>query len=177
MILDNYILHIAHCRAHISVSEPTHTMPKRQDLISPNFRTCDSQLSNAPGEIIRLITLHWEEDPANNNRGGKNFSEEANELRKICQNKLGFEVDNFIIPSENPQFKLLNYIEKTVSETNQAKREKRCPALIIFHYGGHGDPNDQDRDIQKRGEAVWAQWVLLLSYLVELLHTSSEITH
>jgi len=157
MILDNYILHIAHCRAHTSVSGPTHTMPKRQNLISPNLGTCDSQLSNAPGEIIRLITLHWEEYPANNDGGGKNFSEEANELRKICQNKLGFEVDNFIIPSENPQLELFNYIEKTVSATNQAKREKKCPALIIFHYGGHGDPNDQDRDVQKRGEAVWAQ--------------------
>lgn len=108
--------------------------------------------------MIRLITLYWKEDPTEDGtKKGKNFSEEARKLRQFCEKHLGFEIESFDIPLENSQSELLGYINRTVSVVNRAKKEKECPALLIFHYGGHGDPNDQDPDDQRRGKAVWAQ--------------------
>ena len=89
-----------------------------------------------------LLSLYWQEA---DNPGYKDESD------KVVQffGSMGFNTAVYPIPSENSHIELLSRI------INLIKSQGKPGCLVVIHYGGHGDA-DNDRGMDREAEAVWA---------------------
>ena len=90
---------------------------------------------------VSVLMIYWEESDHDG------FEEEARSLGKVFSDELHFEVDYYAIPSKQSHIKLDMRINSLLDECGHRGH------LIIIHYGGHGDPNDDDGEEKL---AVWA---------------------
>lgn len=100
------------------------------------------------GHALSLI-IYWEE-------GYTGFKKEGQKLGRFLKGRLGHEVQEFAIPHDSPHVALVHFISKAIIKTNEIMKQRECPALIIVHYGGHGDRND-DFHNGERERSVWAE--------------------
>ena len=89
-----------------------------------------------------LLSLYWQQA---DNAGYKDESD------KVVQSfaSMGFDTDVYPIPSENSHIELLSRIIHLI------KTRGKPGCLIVIHYGGHGDA-DNDRGKDGESQAVWA---------------------
>lgn len=89
-----------------------------------------------------LLSLYWQDA---DNTGYKDESD------KVVQffGSMGFDTAVYPIPSENSHIELLSTV------INLIKNQGKPGCLVVIHYGGHGDA-DNDRGMDREAEAVWA---------------------
>ena len=93
-------------------------------------------------DSIVVLLIHWEQsdDPG--------FKEETEKLKDFFEIELGYDVKVYPIPSQKSYW-CLDY------EFNTILRHLEPSTLLIVHYGGHGDPDNNKDKGQDRG-SVWA---------------------
>lgn len=90
---------------------------------------------------ISMLAIYWEEgDDAG-------FKEEAYSIGTLFATAFHYVVDYYAIPSEDSHMELDGRINAFISEHRDPNN------LIIIHYGGHGDPDDETA---REKLAVWA---------------------
>lgn len=75
-------------------------------------------------------------------------------MREMFEKIYNYAVIEFAIPSKTPQsnyFSLLQVVSGVLCEESNTKG----PSLLIIHYGGHGD-SDDDRHNGEERRSVWA---------------------
>ena len=102
------------------------------------------------GLVVSLI-IYWE-------NGNPGFKEEGEKLGCFFRDRLGYVVKIFPIPRDDSHIELLCFIANAIKETHETMEARGCPALIILHYGGHGDAYD-NRRIGQQEQLVWAEYV------------------
>ncbi|OCL03582.1 hypothetical protein AOQ84DRAFT_392174 [Glonium stellatum] len=100
------------------------------------------------GFVVSLI-IYWE-------NGTPGFKEEGEKLGCFFRDRLGYDVRYFAIPRVDSNIRLLCFIANAIKEINDQMEALGCPALIILHYGGHGDSYDDYR-IGQQEQSVWAE--------------------
>ena len=114
---------------------------------------------------VKVIVLYWAD-------GSKDFREEGQLLGEFFAKSFNYDVDEFPIPSTTSYLNLHNFVTKSLLNVIKAAKEKRGLALLIIHYGGHGDQND-DRRRGEEERSVWAAYDDLsrefkrVAYLIE----------
>ena len=98
---------------------------------------------NQEYKTVEVLLLYWEDvdDPG--------FKAEAQDLAELFTTELRYKVHHYPIPSKESQRSL----KKTLLEflIDYGKPD----TLLIIHYGGHGDSND-DFSLDQRRKSVWA---------------------
>lgn len=92
-------------------------------------------------KCVWALFLYWEDSDC------RGFQEEARALGELFSRGFHFNIDFYPIPSEQSHVTLDTRINLLLTEHGDANN------LLIIHYGGHGDSNDDDGE-QKL--AVWA---------------------
>lgn len=96
---------------------------------------------------VKVLLIHWqvktEQDAA--------FCEEGRLLGNVFSGTFRYDVQEFPIPLVNPQLSLQHRITHEAFLASEAARGSNAKALLILHYGGHGD-NESGHD----GRSVWA---------------------
>jgi hypothetical protein len=91
---------------------------------------------------VEVLVLYWED-------GDEGYQVEGRAVRRMFEDLFRYSVTEFAIPSTESYFHLLGLISHTLTKRDSG------PALLIIHYGGHGDRDDDKHSGQER-RAVWA---------------------
>lgn len=103
----------------------------KSDFENGNDYTCGS-----------ILSLYWQEaDDAG-------YRDESDKVVQFF-GSMGFDTAVYPIPSENSHIELLTRI------INLIKSQGKPGCLVVIHYGGHGDA-DNDRGMDRESQAVWA---------------------
>lgn len=97
---------------------------------------------------VRVLILYWLE-------GVTGFRQEGHELGRTFQQSFQYDVQEFAIPSLQSYLHLHNCVNQTVLTLCKESEAHRGYSLLIIHYGGHGDQND-DSSIGEEKRSVWA---------------------
>jgi hypothetical protein len=110
---------------------------------------------------VKVLILYWD-------FGDEGFKTEGRALGRVFADKetFNFAVEEFSIPRSNSYLQLHNFITKSLLSLSSYADEKRGASLLIIHYGGHGDRND-DKHKGEEKRSVWAAQVLNSSYKVK----------
>ena len=90
---------------------------------------------------VWVLVIWWEDGDY------PGFETEAGEVKRIFTDEYNFRVETFAIPSKKSQVALDHRIGQFILE-NDAER-----ALLVVHYGGHGDEDDAR---YRERQSVWA---------------------
>ncbi|KAF2662016.1 hypothetical protein K491DRAFT_673538 [Lophiostoma macrostomum CBS 122681] len=96
-------------------------------------------------KTVFVLLLYWQE-------ADYDFKSEADRLELLFGEKFHYDVERFAIPSEDSATALND-------EIYRVRRQYSKPnSLIIIHYGGHGDKDDErkDEDVSSPRKSVWA---------------------
>jgi hypothetical protein len=80
---------------------------------------------------------------------------EAQEFGRFLKDNFKFEVEDFAIPSSKGHRRLRRFVEDSLDDASARAKELNSSSLLILHYGGHGDRNDDKHKGQER-RSVWA---------------------
>ena len=105
------------------------------DLIGEDWKAYNEYKS------ISALVIRWE------NSDNPGFEEEAFEVGKLFENDLSYNVEYYAIPSISSQRRLDDRIN-SFFDNNEGSGH-----LMIIHYGGHGDADD---DPGQEKLAIWA---------------------
>ncbi|KAI1085137.1 hypothetical protein F5B20DRAFT_575601 [Whalleya microplaca] len=108
----------------------------------------ESSIRRRAYESIQVLVLCWED-------GHKGYREEGQAAREMFENDFGYPTREFPIPTNNSYGQLLQLITRSLNDIGTAANEKRASSLLIVHYGGHGDADDDKHGGQER-RSVWA---------------------
>ncbi|KAF4629756.1 hypothetical protein G7Y89_g8388 [Cudoniella acicularis] len=99
---------------------------------------------------VKVLILYWEE-------GDEGFKREGRDLGRILEDKetFNFEVEEFAIPTSKSYLQLHNFITTSLLSVSDYADNKRGASLLIIHYGGHGDRNDDKHNGEEK-RSVWA---------------------
>lgn len=97
---------------------------------------------------IFVLAIYWEDGDM------PGFKEEAYSIGTLFATAFHYDVDYYAIPSEDSHMELDRKINAFISEHRDSNN------LIIIHYGGHGDPDDETA---REKLAVW-----------QLCHTAAQ---
>jgi hypothetical protein len=89
-----------------------------------------------------LLSLYWQQA---DNAG---YKEESDKVVQFF-GSMGFDTAVYPIPPDNSHIELLSRIISLI------KSQGKPGFLIVIHYGGHGDA-DNDRGMDREAQAVWA---------------------
>lgn len=90
---------------------------------------------------ISVLVLYWQKGDM------PGFKEEAHEIGELFATDFHYDVEYFEIPSDRSHMKLDMKINSFLDAHGDPDH------LMIIHYGGHGDPNDEN---SQKKLAVWA---------------------
>jgi hypothetical protein len=96
---------------------------------------------------VKVLTIYWKD-------GHDGFKEEARELGEMFRDEFQYSVEEFSIPSSRSLLHLSNFITQSLLYVTSIAEAKEASSLLIIHYGGHGDMND-DRDKGEERRSVW----------------------
>ncbi|KAL1875182.1 hypothetical protein Daus18300_003250 [Diaporthe australafricana] len=91
---------------------------------------------------VEALMLYWED-------GDDDFEKEARSVQQVWEDVFHFPVTHYPIPSNNSYFALLATLSNLLSSLGDG------PSLLIIHYGGHGDADD-DKASGQECRSVWA---------------------
>ncbi|TVY84252.1 hypothetical protein LSUE1_G001353 [Lachnellula suecica] len=99
---------------------------------------------------VKVLILYWV-------GGDPGFEVEGRELGQLFADKetFNFAVEEFAIPRSNSCLELKQSIIRSILDLSSYADEKRGASLLIIHYGGHGDQND-DKHKGEEQRSVWA---------------------
>ncbi|CAG8953482.1 hypothetical protein HYFRA_00010232 [Hymenoscyphus fraxineus] len=97
---------------------------------------------------IKVLILYWCE-------GDEGFKTEGREFGLLLQDTFQYAIEEFAIPSSQSELHLRGVVNRILLELATTSEEKNASSLLIIHYGGHGDKND-DRHAGEERRAVWA---------------------
>jgi hypothetical protein len=100
-------------------------------------------------EYVKAVILFWEESDKPDA-----YRKEAESLGSLFQDEFRFDVEYYPIPIEEAHTSVLGFINDHVKTLNIRMKKTGSPCLLIIHYGGHGDPDDDKRQGQER-RSVW----------------------
>lgn len=92
---------------------------------------------------VEALVLCWEE-------GEDDFKREAVHVENLLQDVFNFPTEIFAIPSENSQWAVLHAVTGKLCSV-----QGKGPSLLVLHYGGHGDADDDKHSGQEK-RSVWA---------------------
>lgn len=96
---------------------------------------------------VKVLLLYWEVKTEQD----ADFRKEGRLLGNLLAKTFNYSVQEFPIPLVHPQLSLQRRITEEIILASEAARSSNAKALVVIHYGGHGD----DRD--KQGRSVWAR--------------------
>ena len=102
---------------------------------------------------VKVVVLHWE----NSDR----LEDYVTEARKVTSffKGLNFEAEIWPIPEMNSETELHGFITEQRVLLTRKKTLLKAPCLLIIHYGGHGDKDDDSNYTGPGGpqqrRAVW----------------------
>lgn len=104
---------------------------------------------------VKALMLYWRESV-----GMVKYQDEAKRLGAFFKQRLGYETEEFEIPTRNSHMETDCYISKQLLEMQKLTEAPGAPCLLIIHYGGHGDKDDVSNG-QGTGErrSVWRGYV------------------
>ena len=96
----------------------------------------------------KVLILYWQD-------GHEDFRKEGQELGQMFRDSFQYAVEEFAIPTSQSYLQLHNFVTQSMLHVTKSAEEKGGAPLLIIHYGGHGD---QDDDVSKGEEkrSVWA---------------------
>jgi hypothetical protein len=97
-------------------------------------------VSNSRGyDAVHCLLIHWAEadDPG--------IVIEVNAMRSLFQEKFGFSISEYQIPSENAGAMLQLTLARLCVQSSGQKNP-----LLVVYYAGHGDQNPDER------RSIWA---------------------
>lgn len=93
---------------------------------------------------VTVLVLYWE-------AGEPGFKREAQAVHTVFKDSFHFTVSEVPIQSNNAYFQVLGVISQVLARDDTTSGS----SLLIIHYGGHGDLDD-DRHGGQEGRAVWS---------------------
>ena len=90
---------------------------------------------------VSVLIIHWQYSD------DEGFENEAHALGDLFNNDFHYDVEHYAIPSIDSHLSLDNKINTFLALKGQPDN------LVIIHYGGHGDADDEDYHDKL---AVWA---------------------
>jgi hypothetical protein len=97
---------------------------------------------------VKVLILYWSD-------GQDDFRDEGQNLGRVFATSFNYDVEEVPIPSINSYLNLHNIIIKRLLDVIKAAKEKCGLPLLVIHYGGHGDQND-DRQKGEEKRSVFA---------------------
>ena len=94
-------------------------------------------------DCVQVCAIYWEDS---DNDG---FRREAKDFQTFIQTDLGYPIQIITIPMIKSQLFLDKAINSLLENLNGESN------LLVIHYGGHGDPDDDEGKNQSR-KSVWA---------------------
>ena len=94
-------------------------------------------------DCVQVCTIYWEDSD------NEEFKTEAEEFQKFVEEELEYPVQIVTIPTEWSQRRLDEAVNSLLAKLQGESN------LLVIHYGGHGDPNDDKKKNQER-KSVWA---------------------
>ena len=122
-----------------------------EGLVQSLNRQIQLQSVSSAYQAVKVIILYWEQ---NDNTG---YREEGQALGELFERSFGYDVEGFPIPSATSYLSLHNFVTKSLLNVIKTAKEKGGLPLLIIHYGGHGDRNDDGRQGDER-RSVWAAY-------------------
>jgi hypothetical protein len=127
-------------------------------MVAPNLKSDLNQRlqleegSSARGHYSSVICrlIYWKDADAG-------FHSEAQDLGRFFLHDMRYDVDYFAIPSASSFLKMLSFISDCLCAVNEQSAKSKGPVLLILHYGGHGDADD-DRHEGEEERSVWAAY-------------------
>ncbi|KAL9089810.1 MAG: hypothetical protein Q9165_005604 [Trypethelium subeluteriae] len=98
--------------------------------------------------FAKALTLYWAE-------GEVGFREEAQEFGRFVRDIFEYEVEEFEIPTLMSAQSLKGVVLNSAIEAGKHAISSKTQSLLIIHYGGHGDKDDDKHAGQER-RSVWA---------------------
>ena len=121
-------------------------MEENEEVLKERINEQLQRSSTAEYGYIKVLLLFW----AGSTPEHASFQEEGRRLGKFFSDKFNFPVAEFPIPSVLPQLQLTERIASEIVVASKEVQARRDPSLLIIHYGGHGDEDDEER------RAIWA---------------------
>ena len=90
---------------------------------------------------VSVLVIYWQESDI------PGFKDEASVIGDLFATEFHYAVEYYAIPSVSSYMELDKRINLFLSENGQPDH------LLLLHYGGHGDPDDES---DKEKLAVWA---------------------
>lgn len=91
---------------------------------------------------VEALVFYWEE-------ADREYKEEGEAVCQMFQDVFNFPVTKSAIPTSRSYLHVLSIVSKALA------RESDGSSLLVIHYGGHGD-RDNDRDQGQERRSVWA---------------------
>lgn len=121
-----------------------------EELVQSLNRQIQLQSISSAYRAVKVIILYWRE-------GVTGFREEGQALRELFETSFGYDVEEFPIPSDESYLSLHNFVTKSLLNVIKTAKEKSGLPLLIIHYGGHGDQNNNQAKGDKK-RSVWAAY-------------------
>ncbi|KAJ2992671.1 hypothetical protein NUW58_g2092 [Xylaria curta] len=97
---------------------------------------------------VKVLALYWQD-------GHQGYKNEAQAVVDLFRHSFQYSAEEFAIPSSNSYNHVLGLMTNRLLELGEAAANARAASLLIIHYGGHGDrDNDKHQGQEKR--SVWA---------------------
>ena len=90
---------------------------------------------------VSVLVLYWQEGDL------PGFKKEAYEIGELFATHFHYDIEYYEIPSNNSHMELDKKVNSFLDDHGGPDH------LMIFHYGGHGDP---DNETEQKKLAVWA---------------------
>jgi hypothetical protein len=91
-------------------------------------------------DLVAVLVIYWK------NCKDKGYKEEGRTVGELFRKGFGYSVEYYEIPAADSELELDARIN------NYLREHRRSETLLIIHYGGHGNPDDEHGQNQ---ESVW----------------------
>ncbi|KAF3023567.1 hypothetical protein E8E14_010986 [Neopestalotiopsis sp. 37M] len=123
-------------------------MSENHDLHGQLNERLQSAIRRSAYESIKVLVLYWQD-------GHVGYREEGHAVLNMFKDNFGYPTEEFAIPKANGYAHLLSLITQSLITLGADAQEKNASSLLIIHYGGHGDADD-DRHAGQERRSVWA---------------------
>ncbi|KAK6080564.1 hypothetical protein SCUP234_05110 [Seiridium cupressi] len=102
--------------------------------------------------IVKVLALYWED-------AHHGYHDEARAVAAMFKNSFQYPSETYAIPSSNGYSRVLGLLSQTFLDIGTAAQDSNVASLLIIHYGGHGD-RDDDRHKDQERRSVWAAHII-----------------
>ncbi|GAW19539.1 hypothetical protein ANO14919_090270 [Xylariales sp. No.14919] len=146
------------------------------DLPERLNKSLDLSLRRRTYESVKVVALYWED-------GHQGYKDEGRAVASTFNRVFQYPTEEFAIPSSNTYAHVLGFMTRVLLEIGTAAEETKAASLLIIHYGGHGDRDDNIHQGQEK-RSVWAahrageptlQWYRVQDQLDDLKSRNTDI--